>query len=105
MLAPVEYAQEAPVLIVNSWVLGTNSGVGKRWLADDATLHNTGSEPGHTHLRSLLQTLRGQGFKLRDVTSFGLQGHVRVSMHPPVAQDALARVWRAACDEMSSYRG
>ncbi|MDP2254600.1 MAG: aminotransferase class I/II-fold pyridoxal phosphate-dependent enzyme [Polaromonas sp.] len=37
-----------------------------------------------------LSQLRAIGIKLRDATSFGLPGHVRVSVQPPVAQDALA---------------
>lgn len=40
-----------------------------------------------------LTHLRSQGIKLRDATSFGLPGHVRVGVLPPVAQDALARAW------------
>lgn len=42
-----------------------------------------------------LAGLRQQGIKLRDCTSFGLPGQVRVSVQPPVAQDALARAWQA----------
>lgn len=37
-----------------------------------------------------LQGLRAAGIKLRDATSFGLPDHVRLSVQPPVAQDALA---------------
>ena len=37
-----------------------------------------------------LERLRGLGIKLRDAASFGLSGHVRLSVQPPVAQDALA---------------
>ena len=36
-----------------------------------------------------LTELRAAGIKLRDATSFGLPGHVRVSVQPPQAQDAL----------------
>lgn len=36
-----------------------------------------------------LNGLRAGGIKLRDTASFGLPGHVRVSVQPPVAQDAL----------------
>ena len=39
----------------------------------------------------MLHTLRGQGIKLRDATSFGLPGHVRLGVLPPAAQDTLAR--------------
>jgi histidinol-phosphate aminotransferase len=34
--------------------------------------------------------LRGEGIKLRDTTSFGLPGHVRLGVLPPDAQDALS---------------
>ena len=36
-----------------------------------------------------LARLRACGVKLRDATSFGLPGHVRLSVQPPQAQDAL----------------
>lgn len=36
-----------------------------------------------------LTRLRAAGIKLRDTTSFGLPGHFRLSVQPPVAQDAL----------------
>ncbi len=36
-----------------------------------------------------LTRLRAAGIKLRDTTSFGLPGHLRLSVQPPVAQDAL----------------
>ena len=36
-----------------------------------------------------LERLRSAGIKLRDTASFGLPGHVRLSVQPPVAQDAL----------------
>ncbi len=38
---------------------------------------------------ALLDRLRQVGIKLRDTTSFGLPGLVRLSVQPPVAQDAL----------------
>ncbi len=38
---------------------------------------------------SMLHELRAAGIKLRDATSFGLPGQVRMSVQPPVAQDAL----------------
>ena len=41
-----------------------------------------------------LTTLRAHGIKLRDCTSFGLPGHVRMSVQPPVAQQALLDAWR-----------
>ena len=39
---------------------------------------------------ALCAALRAQGIKLRDATSFGLPGWVRLGVLPPVAQDALA---------------
>ncbi len=66
-------------------------------LADDIPLFNPGSRQGPTHLQAVLQTLRSHGIKLRDAQSFGLPGHVRVSVQPPVAQDALVRAWHAVC--------
>jgi histidinol-phosphate aminotransferase len=47
--------------------------------------------------RSLQQALgqvRARGIKLRDCTSFGLPGHVRLSVMPPAAQDALHHAWQ-----------
>ena len=40
-------------------------------------------------LPALLQRLREQGIKLRDTASFGLPGHVRLSVQSPTAQAAL----------------
>ena len=45
---------------------------------------------GGNDLGALLTHLRGQGIKLRDATSFGLPGLVRVSVQPPASQDVLA---------------
>jgi histidinol-phosphate aminotransferase len=39
---------------------------------------------------ALCAALRAQGIKLRDATSFGLPGWVRLAVLPPVAQDVLA---------------
>ena len=44
----------------------------------------------------LLQ-LRAAGIKLRDATSFGLPGHVRVSVQAPAAQDALEAALQGHC--------
>jgi len=41
-----------------------------------------------------LATLRTQGIKLRDTASFGLTGHVRISVQPPAAQHALHSAWQ-----------
>ena len=44
-------------------------------------------------LMQALDRLRSHGIKLRDTASFGLPGHVRISVQPPLAQDALGRAW------------
>jgi histidinol-phosphate aminotransferase len=41
-----------------------------------------------------LQRLRLAGVKLRDATSFGLPGWVRLSVQPPAAQDELIKAWK-----------
>jgi histidinol-phosphate aminotransferase len=43
-----------------------------------------------------LEQLRERDVKLRDCTSFGMPGHARLSVQPPVSQDAL----RLACEEL-----
>ena len=40
-----------------------------------------------------LAALRQHGVKLRDCTSFGLPGHVRLGVQTPAAQDALHNAW------------
>lgn len=40
-----------------------------------------------------LAALRQHGIKLRDCTSFGLPGHVRISVQSPAAQEALHNAW------------
>ena len=40
-------------------------------------------------LEQAFTALRNHGIKLRDATSFGLPGQVRLSVQPPAAQDAL----------------
>ena len=50
-------------------------------------------------LQHLLARLRVHGVKLRDATSFGLPGWVRVSAQPPLAQQALVDAWRHAAQE------
>ena len=44
-------------------------------------------------LKRALTALRNHGIKLRDTTSFGLSGQVRLSVKPPAAQDALREAW------------
>lgn len=50
-------------------------------------------------LQLALAQLRTQGIKLRDATSFGLPGWVRVSAQPPLAQQALSHAWQIATKE------
>ena len=50
--------------------------------------------PQGLSLDSALAHLRKHGIKLRDTTSFGLPGHVRISVQPPAMQDALAAAWQ-----------
>ena len=45
--------------------------------------------PDRGALGTLLAGLRAQGIQLRDATSFGLPGHVRLGVLPPQAQAAL----------------
>lgn len=45
-------------------------------------------------LQQALATLRTQGIKLRDTASFGLPGHVRISVQPTAAQHALHNAWQ-----------
>lgn len=45
-------------------------------------------------LQEALAALRIQGIKLRDTTSFGLPGHVRLGVQPPAVQDALHNAWQ-----------
>lgn len=62
----------------------------------DATDGDPGPNPDLSlEFGAALAGLRQQGIKLRDATSFGLPGQVRVSVQPPVAQDALARAWQS----------
>mgnify|MGYP003493818710 CR=1 FL=1 len=48
------------------------------------------ARPAVDDVPQMLHTLRGHGIKLRDATSFGLPGHVRLGVLPPAAQDAPA---------------
>ena len=53
--------------------------------------------PQGVTLQQALAALRTHGIKLRDTASFGLPGQVRISVQPPVAQEALAAVWSVLC--------
>jgi len=50
--------------------------------------------PEGLSLQEALAALRAQGIKLRDTTSFGLPGHVRLGVQPPAVQDALHNAWQ-----------
>jgi histidinol-phosphate aminotransferase len=50
--------------------------------------------PEGLSLQEALATLRARGIKLRDTASFGLPGHVRLGVQPPVVQDALHNAWQ-----------
>lgn len=50
--------------------------------------------PGGMQARDAAQ-LRAAGIKLRECTSFGLPGWVRLGVRPPAAQQALEMAWRA----------
>lgn len=50
--------------------------------------------PDGMSLQQALAALRAQGIKLRDTSSFGLPGHVRISVQPPAVQDALHNAWQ-----------
>lgn len=54
--------------------------------------------PAHVQaaMPQLLQVLRSQGIKLRDTTSFGLPGCVRMGVLPPASQQALEQAWGTA---------
>ena len=49
--------------------------------------------PSGVTLAQALGDLRAAGIKLRDAASFGLPGHVRLGVLPPLAQDALKAAW------------
>lgn len=51
--------------------------------------------PPGMDLSQALAALRARGIKLRDTASFGLPGHVRLSVSAPAAQDALRAAWHA----------
>lgn len=44
-----------------------------------------------------LVALRSRGIKLRDATSFGMPGWVRLSVQAPAAQQAFAQAWQQLC--------
>lgn len=69
--------------------------LGWRCLASDANFFCAElALPEGVSLQKALSVLRAQGIKLRDTTSFGLPGHVRLGVLPPAAQDALRDAWQ-----------
>lgn len=50
--------------------------------------------PTPTTLQQTIGDLRAQGIKLRDTDSFGLPGHVRISVQPPATQARLRQAWQ-----------
>lgn len=59
----------------------------------------------HAAMPHLLQALRAHGIKLRDCTSFGLPGHVRMGVLPPASQQALAKAWQVVQGRWSHLFG
>ena len=55
------------------------------------------ARPPQAHLPERLAALRKAGIKLRECSSFGLPGVLRLGVLPPPAQDALQAAWLAAC--------
>lgn len=58
------------------------------FLASRADMASAG---GQFDLKNVLTALRQHGIKLREATSFGLPGHLRMAVAPPATQDALMR--------------
>ncbi|RMX06336.1 aminotransferase class I/II-fold pyridoxal phosphate-dependent enzyme [Corticibacter populi] len=52
-------------------------------------------QAGRPDWPALLQSLRTAGIKLRDTTSMGLPGHVRLGVRPPASQQALRAAWQS----------
>lgn len=52
-------------------------------------------------MQRALAQLRDQGIKLRDCSSFGLPGCVRLGVLPPASQHALYQAWLSLCKEVS----
>ncbi|MES2938657.1 MAG: aminotransferase class I/II-fold pyridoxal phosphate-dependent enzyme [Pseudomonadota bacterium] len=64
------------------------------WRCEASDANFFACEPG-VDTAALLVRLRGQGIQLRDCTSFGLPGVLRLSVQPPEAQAALRSAWEA----------
>ncbi len=72
--------------------LGLCEALGWACLPSDANFFC--ARPDIQDLGRALSLLRAQGIKLRDTASFGLSGHVRLSVQPPPVQDALQQAWQ-----------
>jgi histidinol-phosphate aminotransferase len=60
------------------------------WLARPCDERDSQTQP------RCLRLMRDRGVKVRDATSFGMPGWVRVSVQPPASQRALIEAWNAA---------
>ncbi|RLJ40409.1 aminotransferase class I/II-fold pyridoxal phosphate-dependent enzyme [Acidovorax sp. 106] len=63
--------------------------------ARSGAAHLCGPGVAHPATSALQAALRQHGIKLRDCTSFGLPGAVRLGVLPPASQDALQAAWHA----------
>ncbi|MDP3170393.1 MAG: aminotransferase class I/II-fold pyridoxal phosphate-dependent enzyme [Polaromonas sp.] len=74
--------------------LGLCESLGWNCLASDANFFCARPAlPRGMTISQALGSLRTRGIKLRDTASFGLTGHVRLSVAPPAAQTALRQAW------------
>ncbi|ARU06900.1 hypothetical protein CCO03_15330 [Comamonas serinivorans] len=53
------------------------------------------ADAGASELAAMLAFMRARGVKLRDTTSMGLPGWVRLAVRPPADQEALRAAWHA----------
>ncbi|MDB5884376.1 MAG: aminotransferase [Polaromonas sp.] len=74
--------------------IGLCEAMGWSCLPSEANFYCARPEIPEKDLPSVLGCLRADGIKLRDAASFGLDGHVRVSVLAPAAQDALHNAWQ-----------
>lgn len=66
---------------------------GLGWQVEPSVANFFVARPDSAALVQDLAILRERGIKLRDATSFGLAGRVRLGVLEPAAQDALVRAW------------
>lgn len=114
-LAPSWVVGSHGVAMLQAWVtdevqqwLQQSRGTLSRWKAQQLALcERLGWQvlPGHQanyfvahvpvgDMSAALSALRKKGVKLRDCESFGLPGHVRLGVLPPVSQAALEQAWK-----------